>query len=531
MQITKEFRASMNWFHTWLGIAMSGILFVIFWMGTLTVFHLEINRWMMPELRSVAQVDGPIDPIVVPKFAELEIEPESSVFIGPASDRSPYTRLVKFGGTSELQTFHLHPETGEEITLTETLGASGFFYPFHYSLHVSWLGLGYWIVGLAAMAMLILTVSGIFIHRKIFQDFFTFRPKKASRRSTLDLHNMTAIVALPFHILFPLSGVLIFALIYFPNAMLTGYGGDRLALAKDNSGFYVPELAGEPGTLPDSIDMYVERAEAIWKERGGSQATADGIRIIHAGDANSIVMVHHTFPKRTVAMTQGNMTFSTATGEIQNDFIPQPIQNTSAWLEGAHFIRFDSWAVRWLFFLGGLAGSAMIATGMLFWMRSRIRKGMESMSVRVVRALTIGTTTGIMTASAMFLVANRMLTNDAAAFGLGRAGLEVAAFFAVWIVTFVHAGVRDKRAWKDQCWSMATLCVLAVALNWATTGGHLLETLSQRQWAVAGVDLILMTTAFLAVAAALRLNAVQTNDPEMLRSVQKAALPEVLPAE
>lgn len=508
MQITKEFRASMNWFHTWLGIALAGILFVIFWMGTLTVFHLEINKWMMPEIRSVVTVDGPLDPIVMPKIAEMEIEPESTIFIGPASERQSLVKFTKFGGEADREIYFLHPETGDVVERTDTLGASGFFYPFHYMLHVSWMGLGYWIVGLAAMAMLILVVSGIFIHRKIFQDFFTFRPKKAARRSTLDLHNMTAIIALPFHILFPLSGVLIFAFIYFPNALTMGYGGDRSALSKD-LGFYVPEIVGEPGTLPDGVDAFVEQAEAIWTEHNTLPARADGIRIMNAGDAGSIVMVQHSFPPRTVARGQGVVTFSTGTGEVLTDYVPQPVRNASAWLEGAHFIRFDSWVVRWLFFFGGFAGSAMIATGMLFWMRARIRKGMEPVSVRVVRALTIGTTTGIMVSSAVFLVANRLLTNDTSAFGMGRADLEVAAFFAVWVATFVHAGLRDKRAWKDQCWAIMGVCMLAVVLNWATTGGHLVETFSQRQWAVAGVDLALLASAVCAAYAALRLQTVQ----------------------
>ncbi|MEM0984846.1 MAG: PepSY-associated TM helix domain-containing protein [Pseudomonadota bacterium] len=516
MQITREFRASMNWFHTWLGIALAGILFVIFWMGTLTVFHLEINKWMMPETRSVAAIDGRLDPIVMPKIAEMEIEPASTILIAPPNERQPLVRLIKFGGDADLEEYYLHPETGETVERTDTLGATRFFYPFHYSLHVSWMGLGYWIVGLAAMAMLILVVSGLFIHRKIFQDFFTFRPQKAARRSTLDLHNMTAIIALPFHILFPLSGVLIFALIYFPEAMTVGYGGDRSALVKDNVGYYVPEFVGEAGELPESIDLFRNRAEAIWEQRSSLPVRADGIEIFNAGDAGSVVMVRQIFAPRTVAMNQGYIAFSTATVEIVNDFTPQPIQNTSAWLEGAHFIRFDSWAVRWLFFFGGLAGSAMIATGMLFWMRAHIRKGMEPASVRVVRALTIGTTTGIMVSSAVFLVANRVLASDAAAFGLGRAGLEVAAFFAVWIATFVHAGLRDKRAWKDHCWAMAAVCMLAVVLNWATTGGHLIHTLGEGQWAVAGVDLVLIGTALIAAYAAMRLQAVQARDPELV---------------
>lgn len=513
MQISREFRASMNWLHTWLGIALSGVLFAIFWMGTLTVFHMEINRWMMPELRGGVTLDAPIDPIVMPIIEATDPETQTSIFIRRASEREPLVRVISFG-SGERQDLWFEPETGAPVERTQSLGASGFFYPFHYSLHISWLGLGYWIVGLAAMAMLVLTISGIFIHRKIFQDFFTFRPQKKARRSTLDLHNLTAIVALPFHILFPLSGVLIFALIYFPNAMTQAHDGDRRALIEENNGFYIPDYLGKPGPLPSSMDAIVARAEAIWTERDEQPARADGLRIAHVGDAGSEIMVQHVFPERKVAMSQGAISFSAKTDEIVRDFQPRPVQNVSAWMEGAHFIRFDSWAVRWLFFFGGLAGTMMIATGLLFWMRARMRKGMEPASVRVVRALTIGSTTGMIAASAAFLIANRSLTNDSAAFGLDRSLLEVLAFFVVWIMSFIHAGLRDKYAWKDQAWAIAFAGLAAMSLNWATTGDNLFVSLSSGQWAVAGVDLALFASFLIAAKSALHLARVQARDPE-----------------
>ena len=45
------FRASMNWLHTWAGVVLGGLLFAIFWMGTLAVFDREIDRWMAPMIR------------------------------------------------------------------------------------------------------------------------------------------------------------------------------------------------------------------------------------------------------------------------------------------------------------------------------------------------------------------------------------------------------------------------------------------------------------------------------------------------
>lgn len=52
------FRGSMNWVHTWAGAVLGGLLFAIFWMGTLSVFDREIDRWMAPMTR-VPQASAP----------------------------------------------------------------------------------------------------------------------------------------------------------------------------------------------------------------------------------------------------------------------------------------------------------------------------------------------------------------------------------------------------------------------------------------------------------------------------------------
>ncbi|WP_446893656.1 PepSY-associated TM helix domain-containing protein, partial [Acinetobacter sp. NS4_7] len=74
-----------------------------------------------------------------------------------------------------------------------------FFYRFHFQFHYMPVLWGRYLAGLCAMFMLVAIVSGVITHKKIFTDFFTFRPRKG-QRSWLDAHNATAVLALPFHI-------------------------------------------------------------------------------------------------------------------------------------------------------------------------------------------------------------------------------------------------------------------------------------------------------------------------------------------
>ena len=255
-----------------------------------------------------------------------------------------------------------------------------------------------------------------------------------------------------------------------------------------------------------SIDHYVKRAEAIWMDRTGQPAHADYLRLEAYGDQNAKVVIQHTAPKRGIARAQGRIVFDPQSDEILQDFSPEPIRNSLSWLEGAHYMMFEHLPLRWLYFLGGLSGAAMIATGILFWMRARIRGHQELISVRVIRALGAGTITGLIAASVSFLVANRALPDQAAFHGIGRAGLEILVFYSVWITAFLHAAMRDKSAWAEQTAIIGVIGVIAVGLNWISTGDHLGISIAQGAWSVAGVDLVLLVGSILAFIATKRLH-------------------------
>jgi len=74
----------------------------------------------------------------------------------------------------------------------------------------------------------------------------------------------------------------------------------------------------------------------------------------------------------------------------------------------------------------------------------------------------------------------------------------------IWRIAPV-ASARMAPAWADQCWAIAVLGVAAVLLNWVTTGDHLLRTIGNGYWPVAGVDLAILVSSAIAVVAARKL--------------------------
>ena len=75
---------------------------------------------------------------------------------------------------------------------------------------------------------------------------------------------------------------------------------------------------------------------------------------------------------------------------------------------------------------------------------------------------------------------------------------------AFWRTAPVAEG-RMAPAWREQCIAIAVLAVAAPLLNWITTGDHLLRTIGQGYWPVAGVDLFMLAGAVLAVLAVRKL--------------------------
>jgi len=174
----KSFRRSMAALHTWAGVVLGALLFLIFWMGSLSVFDREIDRWMMPMTRLAPPSARPsLDATVLPLAERLAPDASPWTIVLPSA-RVPTLELRYPDGKGGQVRRHIDTTGdpgGRLVADAGSLGGNGFFFPFHYKLHLTAFDLGYWLVGVAGMTMLVLLVSGVVIHRRLFSDFFTFR--------------------------------------------------------------------------------------------------------------------------------------------------------------------------------------------------------------------------------------------------------------------------------------------------------------------------------------------------------------------
>lgn len=495
------FRASMNWLHTWSGVVLGSLLFAIFWMGTLSVFDREIDKWMSPMTRLAL----PATPVAIdalrPTLAEAAAARSPFWSLVLPTERQPTIRVFWRKGTEPVLR-HLDPATGAALPDPGTLAASRFLYPFHYMLHIRVWQLGMWIVGLAGMAMLALCVSGVIIHRKIFVDFFTFRRRTKPRRLILDLHNLAGVLGLPFHIAITLSGLIIFNTVYFPSIWQIAYQNDRKAFGQEAFGLFERPRANKPGAMA-SIDSMAVEAQRIWN---GEPVRSLVVRF--PGDAAAYVQIGRHNEDRVIAALDV-ASFDAATGALLHERTgAQALTTTQRFIAGFHLIQFRHWTLRWLYFGLGLTGCALIATGFLFWLESRRRTHAQQglRGVPVVEGLTVGSVAGMVAATLAFFVINRLLPLGTSFLGQERAALEIWTFYLVWLATFVYAWLWPARAWAEQCWLIAALAIAAVLLNWITTGDHLGRSLALPHLrVVGGMDVLLLLAAAIAAATALKL--------------------------
>jgi uncharacterized iron-regulated membrane protein len=215
------------------------------------------------------------------------------------------------------------------------------------------------------------------------------------------------------------------------------------------------------------------------------------------------------------------VTFDGATGEILQVWKgDRPAFLTYSVMIGLHYLWFDRSVIRWLYFLMGLAASAMIATGLVLWTVKRHARHREDELVygyRTAERLNIAVVAGLPVAVGSFFWANRLLPVDLA----GRAQWEMRVFFIAWGLCALHAFLtRDAQpAWKTQVYGSAALLGLLPLLNLITTQSHLLITLPAHVWRLAGVDLAGLTVGLLMGWGAWRIGrpmeivAEVTNDP------------------
>ena len=494
------FRQSMAWLHTWSGLVFGWLLFAIFLTGTLSYFKDEISHWMQPEIPARA-VSAENSLALAQTYLQQHGAAAGRWFINLPDAREPALSVmwqapVKPGERGPFQEKLLDPLSGAELQVRDTRGGE-FFYRFHFQLQMPY-PWGRWLSTAAAMVMFVALISGIITHKKIFKDFFTFRPRKGLR-SWLDGHNAVGVLVLPFHLMITYSSLVIFMTMVMPASILAAYDGNTRAFFNEIlPGTNNAPAAGKPGVLMPLGPM-VEQAQQQW-----GAGRIGRIVVNNPGDENASVNVFRHLGDRVARDFGSVISFNGVTGEMLGVSPEQSLPNAIAGsFYGLHMGVFAGPVLRWLYFICGLASTAMIGTGLVIWLGKRQLKHAKSavmpFELRLVEVLNIASMSGLVLAVAAYFWANRLLPVSFAE----RSDWEVNSFFLAWGVSLLHAGLRrGRKAWVEQLGLGALLLAGVPLLDALTAPSWLDAVLLHGDWTLLGFDLTCLGSGlFLAWAA------------------------------
>lgn len=486
-------RQSMSWLHTWAGLIFGWVLFAMFLTGSLAFFRPEITRWMQPEVQ--AQPAPAVQAVATAQRYLAEHAPDAKRwFITPPSDREPLIQLLyqtpkPKPGERGFVRVKLDAATGEPVTARQTRGGD-FFYRFHFELETAfpW---GRWLASIAGMFMLVAIISGIITHKKIFADFFTFRPGKGGQRAWMDGHNVLSVLGLPFHLMITFSGLVLFMVMLMPAGIQAVYDNPRQFTSEVFKANKITPPQNQPAPLVD-IAPLVEQAQQHWQGRLGR------VTVNNPGDAGAtITLVRNVGDGVSYGLLAPFMRFDGVTGALQEaeDDHSATVVTTGV-ITGLHLGLFAEPLLRWFYFIVSLAGTAMVATGLVLWIAKRRQKARqgdarEAFSLRLVDGLNAGTIAGVVFGVAAVFLANRLLPADMP----GRQVWEVRAFFMAWGLSLVYAFLFQRRKWQDLLAIAAAALALVPVVNALTTDRHLGVSLPQGDWVMAGFDLMCLASA------------------------------------
>ena len=460
--------------HSWLGVIISVALFIVFWAGSVVLFHHEIGAWAQAPHFTIDKdaPDIPIETIVAQKLEEHRLNNEEHLTVLLADDHHPYHQIYidlqpeeGYEGPEQMAQLLVHPKTGETLASLDDFYLADFLLHLHYDLRLPG---GMYLVGVVTLIFLVLIFTGVYIHaRKLIGNFFLYR-NDSKRNKKLDMHNVIGVMSLPFGLMYAVTGVIFNISLIFQIAFaLFLYQGDQNAMLKDAGYTMVTEKpAGKPLDMQPAYDYARQLGDS-------SGAPVMMMRFYNYGDENAVMQTYAVDESRFAQVVEHY--YQVRDGSLVSQLDSEHANAVRSGLDAVvalHFGNFAGVDLRILYLLLGLAVAGMIVVGNLLWLDKRaLQKNVSPRGIRLVANLTLGGCGGVVLATAGGFLLERILP-----LGLAARGDWVAySFGALLALTVVGAFlVPNKRHFlRLTLWATAALFTATVIADWVMFGDRM----------------------------------------------------------
>lgn len=492
--------------HTWTGIFSGMALFIAFYAGALTVFKEPLARWAAPpqatERVPLAQAQSLIlktlaaDPASgrdftlhledvenVPARLQWQVSQDAEADEHDESTQRHFVATLDAAGQAQIS--ETHPSTLPHFidVLHRVVGL-----PFDNDPNR-------WVMGVVAVLYTLALVSGVIVLLpSLVKDFFALRVGKNLKRMWLDAHNVVGIISLPFHLVMAISAV-VFAFhdpIYGLQNQLI-HDGKWGAAFQRGAQKSAPPAPRDPSAMltPEAI---VARASAL---SPGFKPTL--VQYQQVTGPRPVARVWGHDDSAVLPRARGGFAaIDPYTGKVLNtDYLPGAQSTANLFISSffaLHMASFGDVAVKWMYFLLGLAGAWLFYSGNLLWVESRRRRAqpkaggtpVQRLDCRLMASATVGVCLGCICGVSLMTVAQKWLHGHGLDLGYWTQALYYAAFFLALAWSFC-AGAG--RASVHLLWAAAALTLsipLTSLLAWALPA---LGLWAHGSGAAVGVDL------------------------------------------
>lgn len=353
-----------RWFgkwHLYLGIFAGFILAIVGLTGSILVFQDEIDKALNPELFEVVKTHKKISieeiiPIIQSKYPDLKIE-----YIMDNNENSPLS-TYRFFNSEDKKEYFINPYTAE---LSGKRVASSAFIRIVTTIHRTLLvpKIGRYIVGLAALSLIILTISGIrlWLPKKIkhLKKSLTVDFKTSFKRQNYDWHNVLGVFSAPVVLSLALTGfVITFNTVFIALLFLfNGKSPQTTATIFSSKSMVVQNQQPlSPKQLSEKIfqlfpDVKI-KGIAVPKEKNGVYRF-DVYRKGKTKSGDRMMFILDQYSGKIIVNSE-------------TDF-PNTGKSYLTWVTPIHYGTFGGWATRILALLGSLMPPTLFFTGIIIW--------------------------------------------------------------------------------------------------------------------------------------------------------------------
>lgn len=343
--------------HSWLGLMIGGLMYIVCLSGTLSIFYEEIERWEQPVAEEVLEVE--------PQFAEDVFNQYMSA---PETEMTehmylvfPHETLPRLKVSSDLEGRYVNADGSLGEVAHDEL--SGFVTGLHLNLNLP-VTIGIVIVSAMGAVLCALIISGFLAHPSLVKDAFKLRSGSSGRLGQVDLHNRLSVWGAPFHLMIALTGAYVGLVSLVVWLFAASIDGASVESVTEETWPAEPMLENQAPVY--GVAQALEKVEELSPE--GSRLL---YLIVHDANTGNRFMEFYVQQPGMLAWSE-NYRFDTSGNYL----------GTAGYTEGGarqvmysvyrlHFGHFGGFLTKLFYVVLGLSLTVVAATGINIWLEKR----------------------------------------------------------------------------------------------------------------------------------------------------------------